>query len=57
MSSSSDWEMPQTVQPKPENYAYNLEGALTSLVVCAPLFPPTRLPPIRSAPSGPETGC
>ena len=25
MSSSSDWEMPQAVQPKPENYTYDLE--------------------------------
>jgi len=25
MSSSSDWEMPHAVQPKPENYAYDLE--------------------------------
>src|SRR5437899_11348407 len=32
MSSSSDWEMPHAVQPKPENYAFDLEGALTSLV-------------------------
>src|SRR5258708_28132453 len=29
MSSSSDWEMPPTVQPKPENYSYDLDGALT----------------------------
>ena len=39
MSSSSDWEMPQTVQPKPENYAYNLEGALTSLVGLRAIIP------------------
>src|SRR5260221_5793922 len=28
MSSSSDWEMPHAVQPKPENYAFDLEGVL-----------------------------
>lgn len=39
MSSSSDWEMPHTVQPKPENYAYNLEGALTSLVGLRAIIP------------------
>jgi S1-C subfamily serine protease len=39
MSSSSDWEMPPTVQPKPENYAYNLEGALTSLVGLRAIIP------------------
>src|SRR5258708_26591229 len=32
MSSSSDWEMPTSVQPKPENYSFDLEAALTSLV-------------------------
>jgi S1-C subfamily serine protease len=32
MSSSSDWEMPLSIQPKPENYAYDLEEALNSLV-------------------------
>lgn len=39
MSSSSDWEMPQAVQPKPENYAYNLEQALTSLVGLRAIIP------------------
>jgi S1-C subfamily serine protease len=32
MSSSSDWEMPLSIQPRPENYAYDLEEALNSLV-------------------------
>ena len=32
MSSSTDWEMPLAVQPRPENYSFDLEGALTSLV-------------------------
>jgi S1-C subfamily serine protease len=32
MSSSSDWEMPLAVQPKPEHYDYDLEEALNSLV-------------------------
>src|SRR6266704_5256468 len=32
MSSSSDWEMPHSVQPKPENYSFDLEAALTTLV-------------------------
>jgi S1-C subfamily serine protease len=39
MSSESDWEMPVTVQPKPENYAYDLESALTSLVGLRALIP------------------
>src|SRR5262245_64004103 len=39
MSSSSDWEMPQSFQPKPENYAYDLEAALTSMVGLRALVP------------------
>jgi len=31
--------MPHAVQPKPENYAYNLEGALTSLVGLRAIIP------------------
>jgi S1-C subfamily serine protease len=38
-SSSSDWEMPQAFQPKPENYAYDLEAALTSMVGLRALVP------------------
>jgi S1-C subfamily serine protease len=39
MSSSSDWEMPLSVQPRPENFAYNLEAALTSLVGLRAIVP------------------
>jgi S1-C subfamily serine protease len=39
MSSASDWEMPPAVQPKPENYAYDLEETLTSLVGLRALIP------------------
>ncbi len=39
MSSESDWEMPAAVQPRPENYAYDLDGALTSLVGLRALVP------------------
>jgi S1-C subfamily serine protease len=39
MSSSSDWEMPVSVQPKPENYAYDLESALTALVGLRAIIP------------------
>src|SRR5205823_8415876 len=38
-SSSSDWEMPQAFQPKPENYAYDLEAALTSMVGLRAIIP------------------
>jgi S1-C subfamily serine protease len=39
MSSSSDWEMPQSFQPKPENYAYDLEVTLTSIVGLRAIIP------------------
>jgi S1-C subfamily serine protease len=39
MSSSSDWEMPLSVQPRPENFAYDLEGALTALVGLRAIIP------------------
>jgi S1-C subfamily serine protease len=39
MSSSSDWEMPLSVQPRPENFAYDLEAALTSLVGLRAIVP------------------
>jgi len=38
-SSSSDWEMPSAVQPKPENYTYDLDGALTTLVGLRAIVP------------------
>ena len=39
MSSSSDWEMPLAVQPKPEHYDYDLEEALNSLVGLRAIVP------------------
>src|SRR5258705_12968817 len=39
MSSSTDWEMPLAVQPRPENYSFDLEGALTSLVGLRAIVP------------------
>jgi len=39
MSSSSDWEMPLAVQPKPEDYAYDLEAVLNSLVGLRAIVP------------------
>jgi len=39
MSSSSDWEMPLSVQPRPENFAYDLEAALSSLVGLRAIVP------------------
>jgi S1-C subfamily serine protease len=32
MSSVSDWKVPASVQPKPQDYDYDLDGALTSVV-------------------------
>jgi len=39
MSSSTDWEMPLAVQPRPESYSYDLESALTSLVGLRAIVP------------------
>jgi S1-C subfamily serine protease len=39
MSSSSDWEMPIAVQPRPESYAYDLEAALSAMVGLRALVP------------------
>jgi S1-C subfamily serine protease len=39
MSSSSDWEMPLSIQPRPENFAYDLEAALASLVGLRAIVP------------------
>ena len=39
MPSSSEWEMPLAVQPKPENYAYDLDGALSSMVGLRAIVP------------------
>lgn len=39
MSSSSDWEMPLSVQPKSENYSFDLEAALTALVGLRAIIP------------------
>src|SRR5947199_3389513 len=39
MSSSSDWEIPHEFQPKPDNYAYDLEAALTSIVGLRAIIP------------------
>jgi len=39
MSSSTDWEMPLAVQPKPEHYDYDLEEALTALVGLRAIVP------------------
>ena len=30
--SSSDWELPNSVRPKPEDYGYDLERALGAMV-------------------------
>ena len=39
MTSSSDWELPASVQPKPENYGYDLDAALNALVGLRAIIP------------------
>lgn len=39
MSSLSDWKVPAVVQPKPQDYAYDLDSALTSVVGIRSIIP------------------
>jgi S1-C subfamily serine protease len=39
MSSVSDWKVPPSVQPKPQDYSYDLERALTSVVGLRTIIP------------------
>src|SRR2546430_468719 len=39
MSSSTEWELPKSVQPKPEHYAYDLDTALGSVVGLRAIVP------------------
>jgi S1-C subfamily serine protease len=40
MSSVGDWEFPRSVQPKPEDYRYDLEHALSAVVGLHAIVPP-----------------
>src|SRR5438270_13994971 len=37
--SSTEWELPASIQPKPEHYAYDLEAALGSVVGLRAIIP------------------
>jgi S1-C subfamily serine protease len=39
MSSLSDWKVPAVVQPKPQDYSYDLDAALTSIVGIRSIVP------------------
>jgi S1-C subfamily serine protease len=39
MSSEAEWQVPPSIQPKPKDYAYDLEGALTSVVGIRSVIP------------------
>ena len=39
MPSVSDWKVPASVQPKPEDYAYDLEAALSAVVGIRAIIP------------------
>ena len=56
MPSVSDWKVPSSAQPKPEDYGYDLERALSAVVGLrdhrAGATPSRRT---RSAPSAPAT--
>src|SRR4249920_637988 len=39
MPSASEWKVPASVQPKPEDYAYDLDAALSAVVGIRALIP------------------
>src|ERR1700736_4631726 len=39
MASASDWKVPATVQPKPRDYAYDLDAALSAVVGVRSIIP------------------
>ncbi len=39
MASVSDWKVPASVQPKPEDYAYDLDTALSAVVGVRAVIP------------------
>ena len=39
MPSVSDWKVPASVQPKPEDYAYDLEAVLSAVVGIRAIIP------------------
>ena len=39
MASSSDWELPVSVRPKPEDYSFDLERALSAVVGIRAMIP------------------
>jgi S1-C subfamily serine protease len=39
MSSVSDWKVPPTVQPKPQDYAFDLDSALSAVVGIRAIIP------------------
>ena len=43
MVSGSDWKVPLAVRPNPENYSYDLDAALASVVGLRAIVPPDAL--------------
>src|SRR5262245_17156303 len=40
MAQTGDWKVPSSVQPKPEDYAYDLDRVLASVVAVHSIIPP-----------------
>ena len=55
MSTSSDWEIPQHAQPKQEDWAFDLDRALASVLTLRATVPADAYTAGRSAPSAPAT--
>lgn len=55
-SLDEDWKLPAAVQPKPHDYAYDLDRALSSVVGLSSQVPPMLSQPKCWARSGQEMG-
>ena len=56
-SLDEDWKLPAAVQPKPHDYAYDLDRALSSVVGLSPKCRLTPSQPKSWVRSGQEMGC
>jgi hypothetical protein len=57
MSSFSDWKVPAAFQPKSDEYVFDLEEALSSVLYISSVVPETPSQPPRLGPSGRATPC
>ena len=57
MASLIEWKVPLAVQPRAEDYSYDLERALSSVVGLHSIIPPDGFTPRPLASSAPAMAC